>query len=90
MIFSASPEVIPEQPEITQETSEAPEQSAPVPELLNETEVETDLKSRKRHAEDEIEIEANIVGESTLLTIEEDPGQASEEDKDLYPPRRES
>ena len=90
MIFSASPEVIPEQPEITQETSEAPEQSAPNPELLNETEVETDLKSRKRHAEDEIEIEANIVGESTILTIEEDPGQASEEDKDLYPPRRES
>ena len=90
MIFSASPEVIPEQPETSQEISEVPEQSAPVPELLNETEVETDLKSRKRHAEDEIEIEANIVGESTLQTIEEDPGQASEEDKDLYPPRRET
>jgi len=57
---------------------------------LNETEVESDLKSRKRHAEDEIEIKANIVGESTILEIEEDPGQASEEDKDLYPPRRES
>ena len=57
---------------------------------MNETEVESDLKSRKRHAEDEIEIKANIVGESTIPEIEEDHGQASEEDKDLYPPRRES
>ena len=83
---SATPEVTPEQPEVKQETSEKSE----VPEILNETEVESDLKSRKRHAEDEIEIKADIVGESTLLEIEEDHGQASEEDKDLYPPRRES
>ena len=60
-------------------------------EILNETEVESDLKSRKRHAEEEIEIKADIsAGDSKLLEIEEDHGQASEEDKDLYPPRRET
>merc|ERR1719369_231257 len=77
-VQSSEPEVKSSEPEVQK------------PEVLNETEVETDLKSRQRHAEDEIEIKADIVGESKLQEIDEDHGQASEEDKDLYPPRRES
>ena len=46
----------PDVPEVQKPEIE-PEVKSEKAELLNETEVETDLKSRKRHAEDEIKLE---------------------------------
>ena len=56
---------------------------------LNETEVESELSKSKRHDQEEISISVDLSSPAkTELKLEEDHGQADEDDKDLYPNNR--
>ena len=70
---------------ITESTEEASTESTDAP--LNQSNVEAELRQLKRHGAEESEIRITATKEAENaegVILEEDHGQADEDDKDLY------